>query len=148
MRWSVGSGCKPVSMPRSVQYGLAAGVDSHLPIGPFAIGSSTEVSGVEMRSHPGIQSEHDLEFLIHPADDSSGETSSLDRASAMTMCAIQFGAIMTKRDFVGIADSLLPDLTNGPDDSSPFLDYGEASDEQLLAAARTSDERAFSELSG
>ena len=55
---------------------------------------------------------------------------------------------MTKRDFVRIADSLLPDLMNGPTDISPFLDYRGASDEELLAAARSSDERAFAELSG
>ena len=66
----------------------------------------------------------------------------------MTMCAIQFGAIMTKRDFVDSSDSLLSDLMNGLNDSSPFLDYREASDERLLAAARSSDERAFAELSG
>jgi RNA polymerase sigma factor (sigma-70 family) len=38
--------------------------------------------------------------------------------------------------------------TNGPTDISPFLDYREASDEELLAAARSSDERAFAELTG
>lgn len=40
------------------------------------------------------------------------------------------------------------DLTNGLTDISPFLEYREASDEKLLAAARSSDERAFAELSG
>ena len=49
---------------------------------------------------------------------------------------------------VRIGDSLLPGLTNGPADISPFLDYRKASDEELLAAARSSDERAFAELSG
>ena len=54
---------------------------------------------------------------------------------------------MTRRDHVRIADSLLPDQTNGPTDISPLLDYREASDEALLAAARSSDECAFAELS-
>lgn len=40
----------------------------------------------------------------------------------------------------------LSDLTNGPTDISP-LDHKQASDEQLLAAARSSDARAFAELS-
>src|SRR5215469_18453633 len=54
---------------------------------------------------------------------------------------------MTKRDHVRIADSALSDITNGPTDVSPFLDYREASDEELLAAARSSDKSAFAELS-
>ena len=49
---------------------------------------------------------------------------------------------------VRIGDSLLPALRNGPTDISPFLDYRRASDDELLAAARSSDERAFAELSG
>jgi RNA polymerase sigma factor (sigma-70 family) len=49
---------------------------------------------------------------------------------------------------VRIADSFLPALTNGPSDISPFLDYQKASDDELLAAARSSDEHAFAELSG
>jgi RNA polymerase sigma-70 factor (ECF subfamily) len=49
---------------------------------------------------------------------------------------------------VRIGDSLLPALTNGPTDILPFLDYRTASDDELLAAARSSDERAFAELSG
>jgi RNA polymerase sigma-70 factor (ECF subfamily) len=55
---------------------------------------------------------------------------------------------MTTRDYVRIADSLLPDSTKGPTDILPFLDYREASDEELLAAARSSDAGAFTELSG
>jgi RNA polymerase sigma factor (sigma-70 family) len=67
-------------------------------------------------------------------------------ASAWTMCAIEFGAIMRKPDYQRIPDPLLPDLKNGPADISPLLDYREASDEELLAAARSSDDRAFAEL--
>ena len=48
---------------------------------------------------------------------------------------------------VKTALSALSDLTNGPTDILPLLDYRQASDEELLAAARSSDERAFSELS-
>lgn len=48
---------------------------------------------------------------------------------------------------VPIGHSLLPARTNGPTDS-PFFNYREASDEELLAAARSSDERAFAELTG
>ena len=43
-------------------------MDSHSSIRPFAIQSSVEAGVVEMRSHPGIESEHDVEFLIHPHD--------------------------------------------------------------------------------
>src|SRR5215469_4045143 len=54
---------------------------------------------------------------------------------------------MTKRDHVRIADSVLSGITNAPTDISTFLGYREASDEALLAAARSSDECAFAELS-
>lgn len=57
------------------------------------------------------------------------------------------GAIMTIRDDVPIADSLLPNLRKALTSISPFLDYRHASDEDLLAAPRSSDERAFTELS-
>jgi RNA polymerase sigma-70 factor (ECF subfamily) len=54
---------------------------------------------------------------------------------------------MTTRDDVPIADSLLPNLTKGSTNVSPLLDYQHASDEELFAAARSSDERVFTELS-
>lgn len=43
---------------------------------------------------------------------------------------------------------LPPGLANASTDASPLREYGQASDEELLAAARSSDERAFAELSG
>lgn len=43
---------------------------------------------------------------------------------------------------------LPPGLADASTDASPLREYGQASDEELLAAARSSDERAFSELSG
>ena len=55
---------------------------------------------------------------------------------------------MRKRDHVRIAGSLPTELKNSPTDVSPMLNYRDASDEQLLAAARSADERAFVELSG
>jgi RNA polymerase sigma-70 factor (ECF subfamily) len=54
----------------------------------------------------------------------------------------------TKRDYVGTAESFLPEPTSRPIDISTFLDYREASDEELLAAAKSSDECAFAELCG
>ena len=55
---------------------------------------------------------------------------------------------MTKRNYVGIADPLLPAPKNKSTDISSLIDYEDASDEELLSAARSSDERAFAELTG
>ncbi|UWZ85207.1 RNA polymerase sigma factor [Occallatibacter riparius] len=61
---------------------------------------------------------------------------------------IQFVAIMTNHGYAPIADSSLSDLKNGPSEVSPLSDYHLASDEDLLTAARSSDELAFAELCG
>lgn len=55
---------------------------------------------------------------------------------------------MRKRDYVRIAGPLLTEPKNSPSDISPVLDYRDASDEELLGAARSADERAFVELIG
>ena len=54
---------------------------------------------------------------------------------------------MKKREQVRIADPRLPGATSRPTSVSPSIDYEEASDEELLMAARSSDEGAFAELS-
>lgn len=65
----------------------------------------------------------------------------------MTMYAIRFGVLMTTPSCARIPDSLQPDQRKAPTDISPLPDYRQASDEELLAVARVSDERAFAELS-
>src|SRR4051794_36868915 len=117
-------GCRPATMPRSVWHGLAAGVDSHSPIGRFAIQSSVEPGGIEMRSQPGIQSEHDLDALIHPHDHE--ECTTMNQGHSASNSAVPS---FHESRVIRIADSSLPDLKNGPTDISPFLDYREASDE-------------------
>ena len=74
-----------------------------------------------MRSHPGIQSECDLEFLFNPHDNQGMHNMNREHSAS---------------------NSAMPSL------SQTQSYYREASDEELLAAARSSDDRAFAELSG
>ena len=64
--------------------------------------------------------------------------------------AAQVGIGKSKSSMTSVhpALGLLPGSANASTDASPLREYGQASDEELLAAARSSDERAFAELSG
>jgi hypothetical protein len=93
---------------------------------------------------------HNVTGSEHMALDRLGRRFPSGGAGFRRSAAAQVGIGESKSLMTSVhpALGLLPGLANASTDASPLREYGQASDEELLAAARSSDGRAFAELSG